>query len=122
MSDVGVNVNTPCKGLPPDIAHTATSVFMETGRVFPRIVLLRAFLEWLEIYYETFKTKGFDPILNRWKRLADMIGQQISVDLMDSVRVGKVLDLDKDGFLILQDRRGMIERIISGDVNLLNQE
>jgi biotin-(acetyl-CoA carboxylase) ligase len=41
---------------------------------------------------------------------------------MDSVRVGKVLDLDKDGFLILQDRRGMIERIISGDVNLLNQE
>jgi BirA family biotin operon repressor/biotin-[acetyl-CoA-carboxylase] ligase len=119
---VGINVNTPCKGLPPDIAHTATSVLMETGRVFPRIVLLRAFLEWLEIYYETFKAKGFDPILNRWKHLADMIGQQISVDLMDSVRVGKVLDLDKDGFLILQDRRGIIERIISGDVTLLNQE
>ena len=40
---VGVNVNTPSKGLPPDIAHTATSVFMETGKEFPRIVLLRAF-------------------------------------------------------------------------------
>jgi BirA family biotin operon repressor/biotin-[acetyl-CoA-carboxylase] ligase len=119
---VGVNVNTPRKSLRPDIRQTATSVFMETGKVFPRIALLRAFLEWLEIYYEAFKTKGFDPILNRWRHLADIIGQRISVDLMDSVRVGKVLDVDKDGFLILQDREGTIERIISGDVTLLNQD
>ena len=119
---VGLNVNTPRKGFSPDIAHTATSVFMETGKVFPRIALLRAFLEWLEIYYEAFKTKGFDPILNRWKHLADIIGRRISVDLMDNVRVGKVLDVDKDGFLILQDRTGTIERIISGDVTLLSQE
>lgn len=119
---VGVNVNTPRKSLRTDIRQTATSVFMETGKVFPRIALLRAFLEWLEIYYEAFKTKGFDPILNRWKHLADIIGQRISVDLMDSVRVGKVLDIDKDGFLILQDREGTIERIISGDVTLLSQD
>ena len=119
---VGVNVNTPRKGLPPDIAHTATSVFMETGKVFPRIALLRAYLEWLEIYYEAFKTTGFDPILNRWKHLADIIGRRISVDIMDSVRVGQVLDVDKDGFLILQDREGTIERIISGDVTLLSRE
>jgi BirA family biotin operon repressor/biotin-[acetyl-CoA-carboxylase] ligase len=119
---VGVNVNTPRKSLPPDIAHTATSVFIETGKVFPRIALLRAYLEWLEIYYETFKTKGFEPILNRWKNLADIIGQRISVDLMNSVRVGEVLDVDKDGFLILRDQEGTIERIISGDVTLLSQE
>jgi biotin-(acetyl-CoA carboxylase) ligase len=41
---------------------------------------------------------------------------------MGSVRVGEVLDVDKDGFLILQDRKGTIERIISGDVTLLSQE
>ena len=119
---VGVNVNTSRKGLHPDIRQTATSVFMETGKVFPRIALLRAYLEWLEIYYEAFKTKGFDPILNRWKHFADIIGRMISVDLMDSIRVGTVLDVDKDGFLILQDRKGTIERIISGDVTLLSRE
>jgi BirA family transcriptional regulator, biotin operon repressor / biotin---[acetyl-CoA-carboxylase] ligase len=119
---VGVNVNTSRKGLHPDIRQTATSVFMETGKVFPRIALLRAYLEWLEIYYEAFKAKGFDPILNRWKHFADIIGQRISVDLMDSMRVGTVLDVDKDGFLILQDRKGTIERIISGDVTLLSRE
>jgi BirA family biotin operon repressor/biotin-[acetyl-CoA-carboxylase] ligase len=119
---VGVNVNTPRQGLHPDIRQTATSILMETGKPFPRIALLRAYLEWLEIYYETFKTKGFDPILNRWKNLADIIGRRISVDLMDRVRVGEVLDIDKDGFLILHDREGSIERIISGDVTLLSQE
>ncbi|MGZ6290965.1 MAG: biotin--[acetyl-CoA-carboxylase] ligase [Syntrophales bacterium] len=119
---VGVNVNTPRNGLPPDIANTATSVLIETGRAFPRIALLRAYLEWFEIYYETFKTKGFDPILKRWKHLADIIGRRISVELMGRVRVGKVLDVDKEGFLILQDRKGTMERIISGDVTLLSQE
>ena len=116
---VGINVNTPRKSLPPDIRDIATSVFMETGKPYPRIALLRAYLEWLEIYYETFKTKGFEPVMNRWKSLADIIGHRVSVDMIDRVRVGEVLDVDKDGFLILKEQGGALERIISGDVTLI---
>ena len=115
---VGVNVNTPHENLPPDIRNTATSVLMETGKPFPRIVLLRAYLEWLEIYYETFMTKGFDPVMKRWKHLSDIIGRRIRVDLIDRVRIGEVMDADKDGFLILRDDEGTLERIISGDVTI----
>ena len=118
---VGINVNTPRKSLPPDIEDTATSVFMETGKPFPRIALLRAYLEWLEIYYEIFRTKGFEPVMKRWKSLAGIIGRHISVDLIDRVRTGEVLDVDKDGFLILRGQDGTIERIISGDVTLLHK-
>jgi BirA family biotin operon repressor/biotin-[acetyl-CoA-carboxylase] ligase len=115
---VGVNVNTPHENLPPAIRNTATSVLMETGKPFPRIVLLRAYLEWLEIYYETFTTKGFDPVMKRWKHLSDIIGRRIRVDLIDRVRIGEVMDADKDGFLILRDDEGTLERIISGDVTI----
>jgi BirA family biotin operon repressor/biotin-[acetyl-CoA-carboxylase] ligase len=94
---------------------------METGKQFPRIALLRAYLEWLEIYYEIFRTKGFEPVMKRWKGLAGIIGRHISVDLIDRVRTGEVLDVDKDGFLILRGQDGTIERIISGDVNLLHK-
>jgi len=118
---VGVNVNTPYASLPPDIKDIATSIVMETGKPFPRIALLRAYLEWLEMYYETFRTKGFEPVLNRWKILADIIGRRISVDLIDRVRTGEVLDIDKDGFLILREQDGTLERIISGDVTLLHK-
>ncbi|HVO67461.1 MAG TPA: biotin--[acetyl-CoA-carboxylase] ligase [Syntrophales bacterium] len=116
---VGINVNTPHKSLPPDIRDIATSISMETGKTFPRIVLLRAYLEWLEIYYETFKTRGFEPVMNRWKSLADIIGHRVSVDMIDRVRVGEVLDVDKDGFLILKEDAGSTERIISGDVTFI---
>jgi BirA family biotin operon repressor/biotin-[acetyl-CoA-carboxylase] ligase len=118
---VGINVNTPRKSLPSDIKDTATSVLMETGKPFPRIALLRAYLEWLEIYYTTFMTKGFEPVMKRWKHLAGMIGRNISVDLIDRIRTGEVLDVDKDGFLILREQDGTLERIISGDVTLLNK-
>lgn len=117
---VGINVNTPRKSLPPDIEETATSVLMETGKHFPRIALLRAYLEWLEIYYDIFRTKGFEPVMKRWKKLARIIGRHISVDLIDRVRIGEVLDVDKDGFLILREQDGTLERIISGDVTLIN--
>lgn len=119
---VGVNVNTPRENLPPDIKDIATSIFMETDRPFPRIALIRAYLEWLEIYYETFKTKGFKPVLNRWKHLSDIIGRRISVDLIDRVRIGEVLNVDKEGFLILKEHGGAVERIMSGDVTLMNHK
>ena len=118
---VGLNVNTLCESFPSDIRDRATSILMETGKPFPRIALLRAYLEWLEIYYETFKTKGFQPVMNRWKNLADIIGRRISVDMIDRVSTGEVLDVDKNGFLILRNNKGAIERIISGDVTLLNK-
>jgi BirA family biotin operon repressor/biotin-[acetyl-CoA-carboxylase] ligase len=118
---VGLNVNTTHESLPFEIRDRATSIFMETGKAFPRIVLLRAYLEWFEIYYETFKANGFLPVMNRWKNLADIIGRRISVDMIDRVSMGEVLDMDKDGFLILRDNEGAIERIISGDVTLLDK-
>ena len=119
---VGINVNTPSEGLPSDIKDIATSIFMETNKPFPRIALIRAYLEWLEIYYETFKTKGLDPILNRWKSLADIIGRRIRVDMIDRVRTGKVLDIDREGFLMIRGRKGTVERIMSGDVTLLDHK
>ena len=57
--------------------------------------------------------------MNRWKSLADIIGHRVSVDMIDRVRVGEVLDVDKDGVLILKEQGGVLERIISGDVTLI---
>ncbi len=119
---VGINVNTPRESLPPDIKDIATSVLMETGKPFLRISLMRAYLERLEIHYETFRTRGFEPVMNRWKHLADIIGRRVMVDLIDRTRIGDVVDVDKDGFLIIREQGGALERIISGDVTMLNNK
>jgi len=117
---IGVNVNTPYDVFPPDIRDTATSIFMETGNACPRVKFLRSFLEVLESYYETFKREGFDPVMHRWKELTNVIGKQITVDLIDHAYTGVVLDIDDDGFLLLMDSGGTLRKIVSGDVTLLN--
>jgi len=116
---IGLNVNTPSENFPPDIRDEATSLFIETGTIFPRAGILRTCLERLEKQYETFKAHGFDPVMNRWKQLTDIIGKRISVDVIDTTHPGLVHDISEDGFLILRDQDGSLRRIISGDVSLL---
>jgi len=117
---LGMNVNISHENFPPDLRDKATSILMETGKTFPRVTLLRAYLEEHEKYYELFTLNGFGPVLNRWKQLADIIGRRITVDLMEHRYTGEVLDIDREGFLILRDHEGRMQRIISGDVTLLN--
>jgi len=114
---LGLNVNTP--GFPDDIKEIATSLFIETGEYFSRGRVIREYLQWHEKYYEIFKKVGFEPVIKRWRELANIIGHRIMVEMMNEKYAGEVEDVDKDGVLILKDDRGTLHRIISGDVTLL---
>ncbi|HUT72327.1 MAG TPA: biotin--[acetyl-CoA-carboxylase] ligase [Desulfatiglandales bacterium] len=114
---LGLNVNTPI--FPDDIKDTATSLLIETGKRFSRAELVRDYLKWHERYYEIFLSMGFEPIRKRWKELAEIIGQQVTVAAIDREYQGEVQDIDEDGALILQDKAGQVHRITFGDVSLL---
>jgi len=117
---LGLNVNTPLKSFPDDLRNRATSIRAETKQPFPRIRLLRLYLEIFENRYETFRLSGFQPVLERWKELADIIGRKIRVDLLNHHYKGEVVDIDHDGVLILRERNGTLQRIVSGDVTALD--
>lgn len=114
---LGMNVNTPA--FPEDISEKATSLLIERGERFSRIDLLREYLRRQEASYRRLGTFGFELILDRWKELADCIGREIRVEMMDKTYVGWVEDIDPEGILILKDREGVSHRIVSGDVVLL---
>jgi BirA family biotin operon repressor/biotin-[acetyl-CoA-carboxylase] ligase len=116
---LGLNVNTPLKSFPADLRNSATSIQAEMNEPFPRIRLLRLYLERFEDRYEMFRQSGFQPILERWKELSDVIGKRIRVDLLNHYCMGEVLDIDQDGILILREQDGTLQRILSGDVTLL---
>ncbi|MFH1079232.1 MAG: biotin--[acetyl-CoA-carboxylase] ligase [Pseudomonadota bacterium] len=116
---LGLNVNIPADDFPEEIRTQATSILTETGAPFLRPLLLRRYLESFEYYYEIFHSQGFDPVLQRWRALTDMLGRRIRVDMIGRQHVGEVADFDQDGFLIMQDDSGRSIRIFSGDVTLL---
>jgi BirA family biotin operon repressor/biotin-[acetyl-CoA-carboxylase] ligase len=116
---LGMNVNIPADGFPAEIRQQATSILAETGVLFSRVALLRRCLETYEAYYDRFKASGFDPVMQRWKELTDMTGRRIMVRTVGRQHVGKVVDFDPEGFLVLRDDRGESIRVFSGDVTLL---
>jgi BirA family transcriptional regulator, biotin operon repressor / biotin---[acetyl-CoA-carboxylase] ligase len=116
---LGLNVNTPVEHFPEEIRGSATSVLAETGKPFPRGLLLRRLLEQFDREYGTFRVSGFDPIIARWKAMTNMIGRRIVIRTIDGSHSGVVIDFDQDGFLILRKDRGGEMRFFSGDVTIM---
>jgi BirA family biotin operon repressor/biotin-[acetyl-CoA-carboxylase] ligase len=116
---LGLNVNTPSAGLPPEIEGIATSLCAETGRVFSRAALLRTYLEKLEGTYSLFQERNFEPIRKRWLELSRIIGKQVKITGVERTYEGEVVDIDPNGFLILQSSDGATQRILAGDVSLI---
>ncbi len=116
---LGLNVNTPLSSFPEELKYKATSILIETGKISSRARLFRAFLEHFEKYYEIFMNNDFASIMKRWRELSGIFGQKIVVDVIGQKHMGKVLDIDDDGVLILKDDKGKIHRIFSGDVSLV---
>ncbi|MBW2108770.1 MAG: biotin--[acetyl-CoA-carboxylase] ligase [Deltaproteobacteria bacterium] len=119
---VGVNVNTPESRFPEELRDRATSMSIESGRRYSRVAVVRAFLEAFEKVYQQFIAGGFDGILSRWKELTDVIGQQVRVVLVGRVIIGRVLDVDRDGTLLVTDGYGRVHRVLSGDLVMLRPE
>ncbi len=113
---LGLNVNTPEEAMAEEIRDIATSLRMLTGKTFSRVDILRGFLEKLEYYYALFQDRQFERIRDRWKELSGIVGKQVKIEGLDRAYEGEVVDLDRDGFLILRKPDGICERIVAGDV------
>ncbi len=116
---MGVNVNTPAESLPPEIAAIATSLCAVTGRTFSRAGLLRTYLEKLEGWYALFRERRFEPIRERWLEISRIIGKQVKIAGVDRTYEGEVVDIDPTGFLILKSPDGSVQRILAGDVSMI---
>ena len=81
--------------------------------------MLQAILVKFEQYYALLNSTGFDPIIERWKELSDIIGMRVKVDVINKTHIGQVIDVDRDGILILEDDNKQVHRIFSGDVTRL---
>jgi BirA family biotin operon repressor/biotin-[acetyl-CoA-carboxylase] ligase len=116
---LGIIVYSTAERFPKEIREKTTSVLMETGKLFSRISLLCKYLEVLEHGYNVFRESGFEPIITRWKTLTKMMGKQISIQTINGSYKGVIVDMDHNGFLIIQNDQGSEQRLFSGDIKFM---
>jgi BirA family biotin operon repressor/biotin-[acetyl-CoA-carboxylase] ligase len=117
---IGINVNTPLKQLPKG----STSLKDELNnhnikRSISRVELTKQVLERLEEFYSILERNGFEPIIDAWKGLSNMLGSRIKVILPGRTFEGLAHDINPDGALVVRLDSGILEKVSSGDVAMV---
>ena len=113
---IGINVNLDKKDIPSELMDKATSIKIESNNAIDRKNLICRVLENLEKWYNLFERNGANDIIKEWKSLAITIGRDVKVQSGNSFIEGRAVDIDENGALLIKDRNGVIQKVLSGDV------
>lgn len=113
---IGINVNMDQKSA-LQIDQPATSLRIETGKVWDRKTLLTQLQDKFESDLETFKEKGFEPFHSAFENLLAYKGQTIKVFDGKKEWTGVCHSLTNDGQLNLYMPDHSIHTITAGDIS-----
>ncbi len=113
---VGLNVNQQADDFPADLKKQATSLLLESGRAFDRTSLFFSLWENLCRAYDLFMEEGFTPFRESLLAYQSFLGREVKVTWSGGTLVGLAVDLDRDGSLLVKDKKGAVQRIYYGEI------
>jgi BirA family biotin operon repressor/biotin-[acetyl-CoA-carboxylase] ligase len=114
---LGLNVNWSPKEA-EDIRTPATDIFAETGLKVSRNDLLIRILKSFEVYYQRVLSGDIRDFYRRWNEVSMLMGREVEIESGKETLSGRVLRIDYNGALIIEDDEGKERSIISGDVSV----
>lgn len=114
---IGFNVNMKKTDLIDEIRSTATSLLMETKKIYERARVCGMLFTNMEKYYMMVRQQGTEQICKIWENRAGIKGKILQVVQVDRVYKGVSEGIDHDGGLLL-NIDGKITKIIAGDVSV----
>lgn len=112
---LGIGVNIGNYPLESDLNWPATSLRAHNIKITPD-AFLDLELESFQKYFFNWQTKGFSVIREEWLHNVYGLGQAITVKLPNRDYTGIFKTIDEHGALWLEDQKGNLNRIISGEV------
>ena len=112
---IGVNVNN--EGFDSEIAHRATSMYIESGQKYERNKVAAQLLNYFEYYYKRFLDGGLISLLDEYKKNCVTLGKDVSVIFKKETVTGKAIDIDENGALVVETANGVIH-VTSGEVSV----
>ncbi len=111
---IGINVIAPENSFPDDIKDIATAIFPGNteNNIKEKIVA-----DVVNIFFDMYNGIDSDYI-KRYKEYSYLTGKEINIVSGDTVRPAKVLGINDECHLIVENENGEIEEISSGDVSV----
>ncbi len=117
VTGIGVNVNQV--EFPEEIAGKATSLILELGHSVNRAEVIGEFLNQFEKYYEIFiATEDMTALVDTYNEMLVNCGKEVKIVDKDNERVLMAMGIDERGGLLVKDKDGRMESIISGEVSV----
>jgi BirA family biotin operon repressor/biotin-[acetyl-CoA-carboxylase] ligase len=116
---VGIGINVNQSELPAELLGIATSLFLETGRLFSRAEILAAILNHFEPLYETWMSEeDLTFILPYLEEHALLQSRMVSIEQFNRTINGRVSGIARGGELIIESDDGRTTMVSSGEAHL----
>jgi BirA family biotin operon repressor/biotin-[acetyl-CoA-carboxylase] ligase len=112
---IGINANTSI----PQFAKTATSLKDMLGREISRKEFLSVLLREIERRQALLMEAD---LLEEWKKLSGTLNKYVRISSPDEVIVGRAIDIDTTGALIIRKKNGSLKKALAGDCIHLREE
>jgi BirA family biotin operon repressor/biotin-[acetyl-CoA-carboxylase] ligase len=114
---VGIGLNVNQEKFPGELAETATSLRVETGKTQSRMELLVRLLREFESDYNRFLREGVASVVARFEEASTYAkGKRVRVTNGTQSYVGTTAGLGPEGLLQVQRDDGQLMTVIAGDV------
>ncbi len=116
---VGIGINVNMDTFPEELKEIATSLLIEVGHKIDRKDLVVSILKNFEVLYSSYiKDLNLTETLTIVKDYSALIGKEIRIIQGTLEKRARAIDIDNEGFLIVELEDGSRELIFSGEVSI----
>ncbi len=116
---IGTGINVNIEEFPEELKETATSLYLESGKKWPRALLTGEIINSFEKYYEIFRQTGtFSELREEYNKLCINAGRRVCVLDPKGEFEAQAQGINDKGELIVTKDDGSVVNVFAGEVSV----
>lgn len=113
---IGINMNQSQADFTGELIEKATSIRINSNDIINRYYFLQALIKHIEYRYNQFISEPFSTIREEYIDASNIWNKKLKFTENGNQFLGKALDIDNDGVLIVIDNENQQHKLISADI------
>ena len=115
---IGINMNHHAEDFEGELSTKATSMRLHTNEKINRYAFLQRLIKEINYRYNQFVKQPFSDIREEYIKASNIWNKSLRFTENDETIDGRAIDIDQDGFLIIEDQQGQQRKLMSADIEL----